>query len=369
MIGNNNMKKFAFYLPQFHTIPENNEWWGEGFTEWTNVKKAKPLFGSHKQPIHPLNDNYYNLLDKSVVEWQTDLMKNYKVDGLIYYHYYFCGKKLLEKPAENLLNWKDINQPFFFCWANHSWSRSWEGKTELLISQTYGDENDWLIHFEYLLPFFKDSRYLKIDNKPVIMIYDSSFRERDSMFDLFNEESIKNGFDGIYVIETFKGGQNINVELQRFKESASKQTKKIFIREHLVSANVYRNCRKYIPYRILNKVKKCFHKIFLKENLNALFASADSLYKVIRQDEPHSDDYVHGLFFEWDNTPRHHDRGTIVTAPSKKAFFKIMDYLKNDDFVFINAWNEWCEGMMLEPTKENGYKYLEWIKEWSEKNG
>ena len=108
------MKKFAFYLPQFHEVEENDKWWGKGFTEWVNVKKAQPLYKGHVQPKVPENQNYYNLLDKSTVEWQTELMKNYNVDGLIYYHYYFTGKKLLEKPAENLLKWKEINQPFFW---------------------------------------------------------------------------------------------------------------------------------------------------------------------------------------------------------------------------------------------------------------
>ena len=132
------MKKFAFFLPQFHEIPENDKWWGKGFTEWTNVKNARSLFKGHVQPKHPLNDNYYNLLDKSTVEWQTKLMNQYGIDGFIYYHYYFTGKLLLEKPAENLLKWKDIPQNFFFCWANHTWNRSWEGKTDILLEQKYG---------------------------------------------------------------------------------------------------------------------------------------------------------------------------------------------------------------------------------------
>lgn len=114
------MRLFAFNLPQFHSIPENDEWWGKGFTEWVNVKNAKPLYKGHVQPVHPLNGNYHNLLDKSTMEWQTELLKQYGLTGMIYYHYYFCGKLLLEKPVENLLGWKDIDQPFFFCWANHT---------------------------------------------------------------------------------------------------------------------------------------------------------------------------------------------------------------------------------------------------------
>ena len=137
------MKIFAFFLPQFHTIPENDLWWGKGFTEWTNVKTAKPLFLGHKQPVHPLNNRYYNLLEKETVEWQTSLLHQYSIDGLIYYHYYFDGKLLLEQPAENLLKWKEINQPFFFCWANHPWRKTWNGSSEILMPLTYGDEAGW----------------------------------------------------------------------------------------------------------------------------------------------------------------------------------------------------------------------------------
>ena len=121
------MKKFAYYLPQFHEIEENNRWWGKGFTEWVNVKKAQPLFKGHKQPIIPLNKNYYNLENPNILVWQANLAKKYGVDGFIFYNYYFCGKKLLEKPAKILLKNNNIPMKFFFCWANHSWFRSWEG--------------------------------------------------------------------------------------------------------------------------------------------------------------------------------------------------------------------------------------------------
>ena len=112
------MKKFAIFLPQFHEIEENNKWWGKGFTEWTNVRNAKPLYKGHEQPKQPLNGDYYNLLEKETVRKQTQLLNEYGLDGFVYYHYYFCGKKIMEKPAENLLKWKDIDQKFFFCWAN-----------------------------------------------------------------------------------------------------------------------------------------------------------------------------------------------------------------------------------------------------------
>ena len=357
------MKKYAFFLPQFHQIPENDEWWGEGFTEWTNVVKAKPLFKGHQQPVHPLNDNYYNLLNKSTVEWQTKLMHDYHVDGMIYYHYYFCGRKLLEKPAENLLRWQDIDQPFFFCWANHDWNRSWNGTRELLLKQTYGNEKEWNDHFEYLLPFFQDNRYLKIENKPVFMLYNAAFPEKSDMFDFFENRCKENGFDGIYVIETYSGADHWKSELERFEKEVSHQTQRIFFREHLLSQCIYQESNKYLLYRAYQKIIRFVQKILFNKKI--VEKPGSILFKVI-QEEPQDKKYIHSIFLGWDNTPRHGERGHIITPPTKKAFFRLLCHYAEQDFIFINAWNEWCEGMVLEPTKENGYKYLDWIKEWSE---
>ena len=202
------MKIFALYLPQYHEIAENDEWWGKGFTEWVNVKKAIPLYKGHLQPKHPMNENYYNLMDKKTVKWQTYIMHKYGLSGMIYYHYYFNGHLLLEKPAENLLKWTDIEQPFFFCWANHTWNRAWRGTKEVLQEQTYGEEEDWEKHFQYLLPFFMDRRYEKIDNKPVFMLYDCSIKEKDAMFAAFDKWCRNAGFSGIHIIEECFGIEN-----------------------------------------------------------------------------------------------------------------------------------------------------------------
>lgn len=152
------MKKIiALYLPQFHTIPENDKWWGNGFTEWTNTRKAKPLFKGHYQPKTPLNENYYDLSDVTVMEKQAELAKKYGVYGFCYYHYWFKnGKKLLEKPIENMLSDKKVKIPFCLCWANENWSRNWNGgNREILMEQDYGNKKDWDKHFEYLLNFLK----------------------------------------------------------------------------------------------------------------------------------------------------------------------------------------------------------------------
>ena len=156
------MKIIAVYLPQFHEIPENNEWWGKGFTEWTTMKKAKPLYEGHYQPRIPLNENYYNLLDPQVMEWQCKIAKEHGIYGFCFYHYWFDGHLLLEKPVEKYLQDEKCDLPFCICWANEHWTKAWEGKhNQVLIPRRYGGEKEWKEHFEYLLPFLKDPRYIR----------------------------------------------------------------------------------------------------------------------------------------------------------------------------------------------------------------
>lgn len=224
---------------------------GKGFTEWTNVRRAKPLFKGHQQPKHPLNENYYNLLNRDVVEWQTNLMNKAGLDGFIYYHYYFNGKLLLEKPAENLLKWKDIPQNFFFCWANHNWNRSWEGKTDVLLKQVYGTKKEWEKHFQYLLPFFKDHRYEKRNNKPLLMIFDPHFKEKNEMFKYFDFRCKQEGFSGLCLIETFNNLEDI----ETFEKNESDVTEFTFYREPTVSE---------VNYIKSNLIRRILHHFDLK---------------------------------------------------------------------------------------------------------
>ncbi len=345
------MRLFALFLPQFHTIPENDKWWGKGFTEWVNVRAANPLFTCHTI-LHPCDDNYYNLLSRDTVEWQTRLLKDYCIDGLIYYHYYFKGKMLLERPAENLLRWKDINQPFFFCWANHPWKRTWEGKQDLLMAMEYGNEKDWEAHFQYLLPFFKDNRYEKRLNKPVFMLFKSDFPEKNEMFMYFDKRCKEEGFDGLCLIETYthiSPDDNLsNSEITRLK----------YYRQPDVKLNEYYHANMGIGSRIINKIIRT-----VKYNGVPVY-SGDAFMKSLIESCPLGNDVINGIWFEWDNTYRHKKRGFIIKPYTKELFMKYMSINKNSEYMVINAWNEWCEGMVLEPTTEYGYKYLEWIKEW-----
>ena len=350
------MKIYAYYLPQFHCIPENDKWWGKGFTEWTNVKKAKSLFKNHIQPQIPLDNNYYSLDDIETLKWQQNLLNKYKVDGLIFYHYYFTGKKLLEKPAEMLLNNRNINIDFFFCWANHSWRRTWNGSTEMLLEQKYGNKEDWKKHFDYLLPFFKDKRYQKRDNKPLFMVFKSDFKEKKEMFEYFNKRCIENGFDGICIIET-------SDEYKIYTNKESNYTKLLHLREPSSALKKYINKKINFFNRVINKLKKILNKYNIKFIIKY---DGNKFFKLMCKNYFYNKNIIRGLFFEWDNTPRHSYRGYVITPVSKNNFLEYMNLIKNEDYVFINAWNEWAEGMMLEPTEHNKYKYLEWIKEWKE---
>lgn len=346
------MKVYAYYLPQFHQIPENDIWWGKGFTEWTNSSAAKPLFTGHRQPQEPLDDNYYNLLNEETIKWQTDLAKKYGVDGFIYYHYYFTGKKLLEKPAENLLKLNNIQHNFFFCWANHTWYKSVNGQKMVLQKQKYGSETAWRQHFEYLIPFFQDERYEKIDNKPVFMIFQQRFKERTRMVKKFDEWCRDYGFAGIYIIESA-------MTIYLGKTIFSGLTRQFSLREpnHAKFYSDLLNKRSSQTQQYLEEQDRAI-KIY---DGNALF---DIMIKRFRKNRK----VIHNVFFGWDNTPRHGSNGYIITSPDKEHVMKYLDLLKDDNMLIVNAWNEWAEGMMLEPTKENGFKYLEWIREWKNKS-
>lgn len=345
-----NPKIIAFYLPQYHTIPENDEWWGEGFTEWTNTRKAKPLFKGHQQPKTPLNDNYYCLLDRETQEWQAKLAKENGVYGFCYYHYWFNGKMLLEKPMELMLENRNITLPFCISWANEPWARTWDGKDkEVLMPQNYGKEKEWKEHFEYLLKFFKDERYIKIDNKPIFLIYrTSNIPNCIEMIDYWNELCKKNGFNGIYLIETMNSFQNRSYI--KNSDAVIEFEPMLTIRHHLP---LHKQGIRYI--------KK---KLSILDKLDYGYVWD----KVINKNVDYGKKKFLGAFVSWDNTARKKDKGLILTNDTPELFGR---YLKKQinktkeigsDFIFINAWNEWAEGTYLEPDTINKNSYLNKIK-------
>lgn len=356
------MKILAMYLPQYHEIEENNLWWGKGYTEWTAVKNAQPLFKGHYQPRVPLDGKYYDLADQNAKtwRWQSNLAKRYGVYGFCIYHYWFTGKQLLEKPMEILLQHKDIDINYCICWANESWTRTWYGReNEVLMKQEYGDEYDWKAHFEYLLPFFKDKRYIKIDNKPMVNIYRSSDIDcLHEMISCWNMWAKHEGFDGIYLVVANTGGK---LEQREDIIDAYYNFEPGYTLNHVLSKWKRNKINANIFYRMVyNKVfsKKRVERIIDARLINAVMNS-----EVISSEKP----IYRGAFPMWDNTPRRGYKGLVYTKTTPQLFQKQLFKIKNliqdkDEFVYINAWNEWGEGCYLEPDELYGYAYLESIK-------
>lgn len=358
----------AYYLPQYHPIPENNEWWGEGFTEWTNVRRAKPLFPGHKQPIIPGELGYYNLMDKNTQIRQSELASEYGIDGFIYYHYWFGnGKMLLEKPAEQMLKTPEIKVPFCFSWANESWVGVWYGLSEnkALIEQTYSGKEGYVQHFKYLLPFFKDERYIKINNKPLFYVYRfSKIPDPDLFIKTFNELAVEAGFDGIYLI----------------------------VESDTVVATQYEEIYGWIGSDVFQKMRYSKGYIF---NVNTLPGRIERRLlrmlgyseDILKRKKPLKFDYVKGVagmnvtiphnkfipcvFPNWDNSPRSGMRSMIFHNANpqawkihfEKAYKQLLANPQLPGIIIIKSWNEWGEGNYLEPDETFGTKWLEATRE------
>ena len=363
------MKTIAFYLPQFHSIPENDEWWGEGFTEWVTVKKAKPLFKGHIQPEIPLNDDYYSLMDSVTQEKQSELALRFGIDAFCYYHYWFDGKLLLEKPMENMLKNPKIEISFCVSWANESWARTWDGKDKNILIQQNNNEtaSAWEKHYRYLADFFRDKRYLKEDNKPVLLIYKPHLIENISEMILFWNELAKNdGFNGIYwgvqhpsachnkmIMNLFDFGVEFeplytDYEMEGERAELDGINRMIYGFKH--------------PKWLISKINKRIYGL-------PSIRDYDEVWNQILARKPVSSKMCPGAFPSWDNTPRKGRNGIsfFKATPEKFKKYIYMQYQRATDvyksnYLFINAWNEWGEGAHLEPDVYNQYGYLEAIK-------
>lgn len=369
-------KVIALYLPQFHRIPENDEWWGDGFTEWTNTRKAVPLFEGHYQPKIPLGNNYYDLSDVLVMQRQAQMAKEYGIYGFCYYHYWFRGgKKLLEKPLENMLKDKLVDIPFCLCWANENWSRNWDGgNSEILMQQKYGSVKEWEKHFQYLLNFFKDERYITYDGKPLLLIYKpEEIVELKKMMDYWQLRAMEEGFKGLIIIRQYPESyfehscdesridytvkfQPITTFMKKY-ESTSKRTavgsikgvvKKLFMKFHL--------------YSLIKKLRDGIRKTN-QESLRVY--DYDEIWSQILNHQPYEKKLINGAFVTWDNTARK-SNGIVVKEDNPKKFEYYMGKLLKREsamnIIILNAWNEWAEGAYLEPDEKYGYEYLEALK-------
>lgn len=352
-------KIIALYLPQFYNIKENSEWYGDGFTDWVAVKEAKPLFSGHNQPKIPLNDNYYNLSCIETIKWQAKLAKEYGIDGFCFYHYWFDSQtKLLEKPAELLLAHKEIDITFCFSWANESWKRTWNNVSKgnvwcdkydgeqkknvkdkgLLAKQRYGREKEWQKHIEYLIPFFKDKRYLRINGKPVLCIYQPcDIPCMKAMLEIWNQNLKKEGIEGVHLIGA-SYGENYSHDVD--------------ISYNHEPGTAFQKCR---------KAKKC-----ARNQEGTEFFDYDTIWSYILKEI--SGGMLSCALVDFDSSPRKGYKSIIVRGSNPQKFgqyfsnFLEKNIHMGNELVFINAWNEWGEGMHLEPCEEFGYGYLEAVK-------
>lgn len=364
---NNAIQFLAYYLPQYHPIPENDEWWGKGFTEWTNVARAKPLFKGHYQPILPADLGFYDLRLPESQEQQAQLAKEYGIDGFIYYQYWFGnGKVLLEKPAEAMLSNNSITIPFCFCWANETWKGIWHGLDDpsVLIEQTYDGERGFRIYFDYLLPFFNDKRYIKIENKPMFHVYRfDDIPNPDQFITIFNELAIANGFDGIYFIATIASAAVLKNDL-----IYGKVDNEVFQKMRYKKGFLFENIRYLGWLERKIKVKLGFTNLIGKRLKPLIFDynKAVSHFNVTFSDKK----YIPCVFPNWDNSARSGKKSLIFINSNpeswkihlEKTVKELLKNLNNPQIIIIKSWNEWAEGNYLEPDLKYGLKWLEALK-------
>lgn len=363
---NSSVQFLAYYLPQFHPIPENDMWWGKGFTEWTNVTKAEPLFKGHYQPILPGELGFYDLRVSEIQEQQANLAKEYGVDGFIYYQYWFGnGKMLLEKPAETMLENKNIKLPFCFCWANETWKGVAHGldNSNVLIEQTYQGEQGYKSYFDYLLPFFKDKRYIKVNNKPMFHIYKlNDIPDLEVFLGVFNQLAIENGFDGIWLVGTHANSNTVTTNPQIYGQ----------VGIDVFSSMRYEQAFRFRSGTFLRKVElKLFKKFglsFVKSNLIVLdYKIAVEKLRVNFINKK----YIACVFPNWDNSARSGNNAMIFKNATpeywkqhlKIALEELEKNKENPRFIIIKSWNEWAEGNYLEPDAKFGRRWLEVVKE------
>lgn len=347
----------AFYLPQYHPIPENDKWYGKGFTEWTNVAKAKPLFKGHYQPHIPSELGFYDLRLQESRKAQAELAREYGIEGFCYWHYWFGnGKRLLEAPFNAVVADKEIQLPFCLAWANHNWEKKlWDNQqnNQLIAEQTYGGEEDYIAHFEALLPAFKDSRYITVEGKLLFFIYNPlDSDEIPKMMTLWNKLALENGLSGFhFVAKTFYNEQK-ELLISRGFDSVYNET----------MLSVHHNLSLIEKIRLMVS-----RKLF---NRPTVFQYKEAAKYLVTEDD-YSETTIPVIVPNWDHSPRSGSNGFIFTNSEPKYFKKVVkEAIKSVEkkpnekqIVLIKSWNEWGEGNHLEPDIKYGRGYLEAISE------
>jgi hypothetical protein len=343
----------AFYLPQFHPIPENDEWWGKGFTEWTNTAKAKPLFRGHYQPHLPADLGFYDLRLPEARIAQAEMARTYGVEAFCYYHYWFAGRQLLERPFNEVLASGEPNFPFCICWANESWRGVWHGSPRsVLVEQTYPGDDDHRAHFRALLPAFTDDRYFTVDGKPLLMIY-RQVRDMRRMTDLWRDMAAKAGLPGLHLVAMVGSRKHWNPQDHGFDASVILPFPPLWLWHSW--RHPIRKFARYISARRGRPVVYDYRRIMLD----------------LVHTEPPYDQHYHCLVPNWDNTPRAGEKGLVLNGSTPELFRqqvrKAMQLTRSvraeGRIVFLKSWNEWAEGNHLEPDLKFGRRYLEALRD------
>ena len=346
----------AFYLPQYYPTRENNEWWGNGFTEWTNVGRAKPLFKGHYQPRVPADLGYYDLRLPEIREEQAQMAKEAGIEGFCYWHYWFAGRRLLDRVFREVVESDKPDYPFCLCWANHSWyAKTWDANIpdKLLIEQTYPGKQDYIDHFYAMLPAFKDKRYITVGGKILFVVYAPlDIPDINIFITTWNSLAIQNGLNGFYFVGfTFQKNKIKAIIDAGFDSVAIDYIKETYTFKTSIIRELYE--------RILRKALKIPRIRTYANYVETVLMN----YKVARTIHP-------CILPNFDHSPRSEYRGVILinSTPSQweKLCRNVFSLLKDRDYdenlVFIKAWNEWGEGNYLEPDLKYGKKYLDALK-------
>jgi len=349
----------AFYLPQYHPTATNDKYWGKGFTEWTNVCKARKLFIGHYQPHIPADLGFYDLRLKETRIAQAEMAKEYGIEGFCYYHYWFGnGRQELERPFQEVLESGKPDFPFMLCWANESWNKKfWNAdgvfKKKIIVEQQYDGIEDYTKHFYSLLPAFKDSRYLKVDNKPMFIIYKPlEFSDVAFFIELWQKLAKENGLAGLYFI-----GQTFDYE---------KQGDLIYSK----GFDAINTIRHFDILKRRSFIKKAFQKIFRTIFPIPFIVKYSTAKKYFLTGSEKKENVFPTILPNWDHTPRSGRGGFVLTDSTPKIFGKIVkdavkavnDKPKDKKIIFIKSWNEWGEGNYMEPDLKFGKAYLEELR-------
>jgi lipopolysaccharide biosynthesis protein len=349
------LRALAIYLPQYHPVAENDEWWGPGFTEWTNVTRARPQFPGHYQPHVPADMGFYDLRVPEVRFAQAEMAKKYGIHGFCYYHYWFSGRRILERPFTEVLNSGEPDFPFLLCWANENWTRRWDGHDrEVLLHQEYSAEDD-IAHIRSLFPVFADPRYIRIDGKPVFMVYRTSLLpEPKRTVERWREEAHRAGIGELYLIRVESHWRNPRPEELGFDAAMP------FAPDwHILPPSR----RPPAHERILRRLG--LHEPYFERQIVVPYAGLAEAMLAQKNQGYLRYPCVTPM---WDNSARRKGRGAAIFDGStpelyrawlETAVARFTPPSQDENLIFINAWNEWAEGNHLEPCERWGHAYLE----------